>query len=212
MWRVSMRRYVTSSNTNFPCTVSSYHDAFVLLGEFNEEGMKSLQALEHYHEHSQWPRQCGCGHPYNERDPHQIFTEALYRDQQRGVQYTLRDAPIGAMWYAPWLEKYPNYQGPDGRTLIVRVPDKTATGHDWMIEGRASNCDSPCVHCSQPYHAHKGGECKRYEDARPHKCWVRHGEAPNITVDKNGVTCNAGGGSILTDGWHGFLRNGQLVL
>lgn len=27
-------------------------------------------------------------------------------------------------------------------------------------------------------------------------CWVRHGEPPNVTVDKNG---------------HGFLRNGELT-
>jgi hypothetical protein len=40
---------------------------------------------------------------------------------------------------------------------------------------------------------------------------VRHGEAPNITVDKNGVTCGAGAGSIQCGSYHGFLRNGELV-
>jgi hypothetical protein len=32
-----------------------------------------------------------------------------------------------------------------------------------------------------------------------------------LTVDKNGDTCAAGAGSILTPAWHGFLRNGELV-
>ena len=52
-----------------------------------------------------------------------------------------------------------------------------------------------------------------YEDARPHKCWVRHGDPRTgiVTVDKNGVTCGAGAGSIATRGWHGFLREGMLV-
>jgi hypothetical protein len=40
---------------------------------------------------------------------------------------------------------------------------------------------------------------------------VRHGTPPDVTVDKNGLTCNAGGGSIQVPGWHGFLRNGELV-
>jgi len=57
-----------------------------------------------------------------------------------------------------------------------------------MIDSRASNCTLP--------------------DDNVHKCWVRHGEAPNFTVDKNGATCAAGAGSIQTSNWHGFLRNG----
>lgn len=44
-----------------------------------------------------------------------------------------------------------------------------------------------------------------------HKCWCRHGEAPNFTVDKNGVTCIAGAGSIQIGNYHGFLQNGFLT-
>lgn len=61
---------------------------------------------------------------------------------------------------------------------------------DWEVDGRASNCTK--------------------KDDNVHKCWCRHGDAPNVTVDKNGNTCAAGAGSILVDGWHGFLRNGYL--
>ena len=62
--------------------------------------------------------------------------------------------------------------------------------HDWHIDG-------PCTNCTRPN--------------EPHKCWVRHGDPPNLTVDKKGDTCAAGAGSILTNEWHGFLRNGELV-
>jgi len=55
--------------------------------------------------------------------------------------------------------------------------------------------------------------CTRKDDPgqKHHHCWVRHGVPPSITVDKNGPTCEAGAGSILTKNWHGFLRNGMLV-
>lgn len=99
---------------------------------------------------------------------------------------TLREAPDGAMWDAFWLHGVPSWCGDDGRAIICRVPN----GHDWQIDGPASNCTRP---------------------NEAHHCWVRHGEPPNLTVDKNGNTCAAGAGSILTKDWHGFLRNGYLV-
>jgi hypothetical protein len=50
------------------------------------------------------------------------------------------------------------------------------------------------------------------KDDMAHFCWVRHGrpEDGNLHVDKNGQTCSAGGGSIDTGKWHGFLHNGEL--
>lgn len=89
-----------------------------------------------------------------------------------------------------------------GTHVTVILP----TGDSWSPDSRASNCSRP--------------------DDRTHRCWVRHGPLDRLTVDKNGDTCPAGAGSILTheskvivDGgeavlrqaWHGFLRDGQLV-
>jgi hypothetical protein len=126
--------------------------------------------------------------------------EALYPDakvhrrQDTGEIIALCNAPIGAMWFADWMlagiKNEPNHQvmrGPDGHCLVVRLP----TNHDWIVDGRCSNCTLP-------------------DDDR-HKCWVRHGIPPDVTVDKNGRTCSAGAGSISIPGWHGFLRNGYLV-
>lgn len=107
------------------------------------------------------------------------------------IQKRIRDFGPGCMWDAWW------YRGviggpflaphPDGRSLCVTLPN----GHDWCIDMRSSNCTLP--------------------DDTKHHCWVRHGEPPNITVDKNGVTCAAGGGSIARGSYHGFLQNGQLT-
>jgi hypothetical protein len=69
-------------------------------------------------------------------------------------------------------------------------------GHDWDIDGRASNCTLP-------------------KDRR-HRCWVRTGspEAGTLHVDKGGrpgdpPTCSAGAGSIAAPGWHGHLHQFQ---
>lgn len=74
----------------------------------------------------------------------------------------------------------------NGKHLIVEVPD----GDLWDVDHRAINCSAPWD--------------------REHRCWVRHGELPFITINKNGYTCDVGGGSVLTvKKWHGFLRNGN---
>jgi hypothetical protein len=81
---------------------------------------------------------------------------------------------------------HPSYSFIDGPALWVMTP-----GGSWCVDSRASNCTQP------------------YDYA--HRCWIRHGEPPSITVDKNGLTCQAGAGSIAVGSYHGFLRNGQLT-
>lgn len=92
----------------------------------------------------------------------------------------------GAMWWAAWLPKGWTWDNEVEPHLCVETP-----GGTWNIDSRASNCTQPTD--------------------RVHRCWVRHGVPPVITVDKSGLTCGAGGGSILCGGWHGFLRAGELV-
>lgn len=79
-------------------------------------------------------------------------------------------------------------KGPDGLSIWVVCPD----GWHWGVDTRASNCTM--------------------KEDKVHRCWVRHGDPRKGTlhVDKNGCTCNAGGGSIQTPKWHGFLTNGVL--
>lgn len=118
--------------------------------------------------------------------------------EEHGTVYEF--AP-GAMYFLPWIERRiaeldpesrkPSWTmhyhlGPDGRVLGVLTP-----GGAWIIDSRCSNCDR--------------------KDDNTHHCWVRHGVAPMITVDKIGNTCAAGAGSIICGDYHGFLRNGELV-
>lgn len=110
----------------------------------------------------------------------------IYRRIDTGEEIISRDLPIGAMYYAD--SEYQQYYrpGPDGRTLFVVTP-----GGRWDIDSQASNCTMA--------------------DEKTHYCWVRHGEPPAVTVDKKGHTCKAGAGSIVMGGFHGYLRNCELI-
>lgn len=115
-----------------------------------------------------------------------------WREPVSGTQYHHNsEAPVGAMWYACWLPPKWTWNNETGPHLMVRVPNGPLQLRDWDIDARASNCGLP-------------------ED-KLHRCWVRHGEPPNVHVDKAGVTCNAGAGSISMPQWHGFLDHGLLV-
>lgn len=74
-----------------------------------------------------------------------------------------------------------------GEHLNVQLP----TGNWWDIDSRGANCSAPWD--------------------KNHRCWVKQGDLPFITINKDGYTCDAGGGSVLTrnPNWHGFLRNGN---
>ena len=91
----------------------------------------------------------------------------------------------GAMWFEETA--WDGWTGPDGKALYVVCPNK----HVWCIDSRASNCT------------------KSADDE--HRCWIRHGTPPNVTVDKAGLTCAAGAGSIQCGDYHGFLRNGAFT-
>lgn len=133
---------------------------------------------------------CECGYVFKSDELVHSSARPLWRRVDSG-ELIYGDTPPGAMWYATWYEEDPNTpKGPDGRCLIVQCP-----GGEWFVDSRASNCDLP--------------------NDNEHRCWVRHGEPPNVTVDKAGLTCKAGAGSIWIrmgnpDSYHGFLRNGFL--
>lgn len=96
----------------------------------------------------------------------------------------------GAMFYIEYLKGYMSrtWDNWPEDTLPLQV---VTPGGEWMIDARARNCTMP-------------------ED-KLHRCWCRHGEPPELTVDKNGLTCTAGAGSIQCGNYHGFLQNGYLT-
>lgn len=115
--------------------------------------------------------------------------EGGFRNLETG-EVLVAPLPPGAMWYASesYSEGVGN-PGPDGRHLYVMTP-----GGMWGIDGSAANCTRPT-------------------ERKQHHCWVRHGEPPNVTIDKNGETCGCGcsiGVPYPDMKYHGFLRNGYL--
>lgn len=140
------------------------------------------------HDDPRWPIKCdaGCGYQFVEADHWQDTQDLIYQRVDTGEEMTLRDAGPGASWDAWWMPDY--WRGPDGIALMVKCPN----GHGWYVDSEASNCT-------------RKGE--------PHACWVRHGDPrqANVTVDKNGDTCAAGGGSIVAGDYHGFLQAGMLT-
>lgn len=212
MVQVYLRRY--ASRCSADASPYSYHNAMFSLGQ--QPRTPEMTLLRDNHgpvalDDPRWPTHCeACAHEFKSDDAKQYFHRDLYRRVDNGQLITLRDAPVGAMYYVDQFnDYYANMRGPDGRTLVVKTP-----GGEWCIDARASNCDSPCKHCGVPYKDHPQAGCGAYLDKNPeHRCWVRHGQAPHVHVDKNGNTCGAGAGSFVdaSQRWHGFLHNGVLT-
>lgn len=186
--RRRLRRYHSSSDETHKCPGGhGYHDASVPFDVISASELPNYMLDGKPGKGDpRWATKCQhCDYAFTHEDAFQLFTEHLYRRADTGALTTLRDAPAGAIWNAEWLAGQPQSTGPDGRSLQVKLPN----GRHWSIDSIASNCD---------------------QKDRPHKCWVRHGEPPVITVDKRGDTCNAGAGSIWAGDYHGFLINGVL--
>lgn len=192
---VKLRRYSKNNTPDCcPCAPGkySYHDASVFLVYepvmLSEEGYlcNDVKNPTSMHDDPRWPTHCQCGYTFQTNDEWQRFTERVYRRVDTGEEMTLRDAPVGAMWYAWWADQFHTPQGE--HCLMVKTP-----GGDWDIDSQASNCTMP-------------DDVKQEK----HHCWVYHGTPPDITVGKDGVTCDAGAGSIQAGNYHGFLRNGYL--
>jgi hypothetical protein len=195
---VSLRRYSKGTDHKV-CPVTGFHTAMTPIGEgpagwdvedkvWRGPGLDAEKFL--MPTDPRWPEACACGYRFCDCgqadcliDAYQVFWNVIYRRVDTDEKTMLRDAPVGAMWFADWFSR----AGPDGRTLAVRLPGD----HDWLPDYRASNCTMPEDH--------------------EHRCWVRHGTPPDVTVDKDGNTCEAGAGSIGVPGWHGFLRDGYLM-
>jgi len=217
---VALRRYRSTRYTpdhqpiHEPCPKMpgeySYHDASMDLGTFplmpvtptdDEpwrdrvlviEGLTIDSKGDHWsHDDYRWPARCACGYVFVDDDKWQVSWHPLWKRADGAAgEWSLRDAPPGAIWNATWMGDFA--RGKDGRCLVAKLPN----GHDWMIDGPASNCTM--------------------QGEKTHRCWIRHGEPPKLTVDKNAgtedasapTTCAAGAGSIASGDYHGFLQGG----
>lgn len=193
--RAYCRRYSTYTPGNardprYYCGVDGrdYHNAEQHIGDLYPMMVPELDDI--LPEDPRWPTRCWCGHVFTDADAYDIIQKDLYRRSDTGeIVEGLVGAPAGAVYRATWMESRNYPKGPDGCIYLCVLPD----GHVWNIDSRSSNCSSPA-------------------DTQ-HRCWLRHGQAPEFSVDKTGgQTCNAGAGSIQSPkGWHGFLTNGFLT-
>ena len=201
--RIWLRRFASNAAARevpgAKCSINGYHDALVFLADVPDLNICGREPTAEEKLNPKWPSKCDCGYQFTDQDEWQIFNWNLCADAG-GKIYVMRSRdrsfpdgyPPGAMHWETWLHedgrKCAFWDNCDGRHLIVTCPN----GREWDVDSRASNCTMP--------------------NDRTHRCWIRHGEVPNITVDKSGgATCAAGAGSILAGSYHGFLRNGELT-
>lgn len=186
----SLRRFAYSPDRTCSAAGSfGFCDATVFLdySDSDEASVSRSWKKEAALEFSQtgWPAACSaCGVPFADGDQWQLFCERVYEDAS-GREFFLRNLPVGACYDADWRG---GRKGFDGRCLYVMTP-----GGLWGIDERASNCTMPTD--------------------KEHRCWVRHGspEEGTLHVDKDGLTCQAGAGSIQAGTYHGFLHHGKLT-
>lgn len=206
-------RCFSSTNSGKTCPGPfGYHNAVAFLDTVASESADDVGRRAEPSERATlaWPTKCDhCDYRFTDDDESQIDSDHLWTRGETGETTTIRDAGPGAIYDATWFHGQAEWCGPDGRSLVAVCPN----GASWHIDGRAHNCDSPCLKCSRPYSVHYNNDPQQcaYEDSRPHKCWVRHGEPPMLTVDKAGLTCGAGAGSIQAGDYHGFLQNGEFT-
>lgn len=145
--RSSLRRYVDSATAKCPLP-HGYHDAKVVIADvepfvsrFEGSGYDDVP-----HDDPRWPVACACGQAFAPGDHWQHNLDRLYRDPRDGKLYTTREAPAGAMWFCDWYAKEQGYKGPDGRALVVKLPD----GTEWLVDGPATNSKTPWSRTGEP--------------------------------------------------------------
>ena len=165
---------------------TGYHNAEIFLAETDEIADWELGGEPSDYPDERWPKKCD----HCDATPPADAKRQVFRKRRYNTDSGLPEK--GDLYF---IDHYGRREGGgcvfhdncDGRHLFAILPN----GHEWDIDGRASNCTMP--------------------KDRVHRCWVRTGEPPNITVGKGGNTCKAGAGSIAAGDYHGFLRNGSFT-
>lgn len=190
---MTLRRYRLHDEPT--CPTGGYHHAGVDIGgaaaHRDTRGFLMPIPLDPHLDDDRWPTHCECGYQFDPiTDEWTVDQDTIYVRSDTGQRWRHRDLPPGAMLDAFWLPDH--WKGPDGIGLETVLPD----GSKWYSDMRARGCTRT---------ADDPGFTR-------HKCWVRHGDPKavpaDVTVDKHGETCGAGGGSIQTPGWHGWLHDG----
>jgi hypothetical protein len=135
MIRRSLRRYTPSEKKE--CARGGYCNAKAPLDDlpWTPSIIEAFDPIDHGD--PRWPKACeACGHIFEEEDAWQIFSDWLFKHPETGRLLTTAELPIGAIYRAHWFEDRANWVGPDGLSLMCRLPPE---GHDWMIDGSSKN-------------------------------------------------------------------------
>jgi hypothetical protein len=169
------RRY--SSSTPCPAMPGeySYHDATVPMDVVPLEGDTIHEQDMPPKDDPLWPKMCDRCKQYAfvDDDRWQVFVDWRFRNTETGEIVNFRNLQVGAMYDCHWYGK--DMRGPDGKALVVILPDRTP----WCIDGCAHPPGQPPV---MP-------------------AWTRTGTPPNVSASP----------SILTPGYHGWLKDGVLT-
>jgi len=192
--RESLRRITYGASKDKPrtekiCRVDDNyqhgHIAEVVIGEIdfpldNEINGDSTRPFDRAD--PRWPKKCAkCDYLFVDEDSWFHDIDRLYQRTDTGELIAHDKMPAGATYDAVWLRDF-GYVGADGIAYTVVLPD----GTHWHVDSRANNCPFP-------------------RDFK-HYCWGRTGDprACNVVAGK-GPPGEAGAGSILSPGYHGFL-------
>lgn len=192
---VGMVAYLRSyySRENEPCPIHGYHNAMTELTRTRTIADWKAGGDDNDYPLSSYPATCECGYVFQDYATRHIFRKRLYQTLD-GKEVTYGELQVGDVFYMNnhfHEDRCPaRWTNCDGRHLHCVVPGN----NHWDIDSRASNCTM--------------------KDDTTHRCWVRHGDPAKgeiLHVDKAGITCQAGAGSIVVPEWHGFLHHNQLV-
>jgi hypothetical protein len=136
---LSLRRYASAAH----CAVSGMgiHDASVpyltVPLTISESGSWHFAGDEPpLSDDPRWLTHCACGYAFGPEDTYQVSPSRLYTRQDTGALLSLHDAEPGMLWDAPWfLDFNPPWAGPDGRSLVMRLPGNG----EWTIDGPSSS-------------------------------------------------------------------------
>lgn len=200
-----LRSYASSDDYKTrPCPTHGYHDAMTELSRSHVTYDDELGGRDESHPIESYPTLCDCGYVFGKDTRRHIL--------RRRLLITAQGEEV------PWENLQP------GDLFYLNID----RGDEHYCHGRWTNCDGNHLHCVLPGGHHwdidsRASNCTMKEDT-VHRCWVRHGDpsrmlpvGPNgimrngvIHVDKNGLTCRAGAGSIVVPAFHGFLHHGML--
>jgi hypothetical protein len=133
---------------------------------------------------ARWPRVCGCGHTFADSAARQLFWQTAYADGD------------GRLWSIH----------PTELPGVRRAPPGAMWYADWMPYTKGP--DGRCLVVRCPRWPDGSGVSDWLPDGpsttHPAPAWVRTGEPPLVTAQPSIFVSEP-------DGWHGWLRAGELV-